>query len=58
MSCRRRGSVRDRSKDIWDFGVTVNPSSLGAPEPTKVRWEKISTLQFIKGLNACAKIDG
>lgn len=39
------------------FRVTVDLSPIGASEPSKVRWENISTLQFIAGLNACAAID-
>jgi hypothetical protein len=29
---------------------------MGAPEPTKAIWQTISTLQFIKELNACTEI--
>jgi hypothetical protein len=35
------------------FQAAVKLSPLGAPEPTKVTWQKLSTLQFIKGINAC-----
>ena len=37
------------------FLVTVNLSPLGAPEPSKVTWRSIPTLQFINRRNACAE---
>jgi hypothetical protein len=40
------------------FRVSVGLSSMGAPEPTKVTWRRISALQFINGLNACAEFHG
>jgi hypothetical protein len=40
------------------FRVAVSLSPMGAPEPTKVTWRRISALQFIGGLNACAEIHG
>jgi hypothetical protein len=39
------------------FRATVNLSRLGASEPRKVKWESISTFQFIRERNACAGID-
>jgi hypothetical protein len=47
-----------RLKDPVGHGylrVAASLSPLGAPEPTKVTWQKISTFQFIKELNACAE---
>ena len=39
------------------FRVTVDLSPLGASEPSKVKWESISTFQFIRERNACVGID-